>query len=62
MSEDNQDKKPPRKPLSREEINKIMNIFIEAKAKCGQKVETAILIDGDNTEILVDNRDPEKAN
>lgn len=45
-----------------EEIKKILDALEEAYAVSGKKLETAILFDGDNSQMLIDNRKEEDLN
>ena len=53
MSEDNNE-------LTKEDIMDIIRLLKEANEKAGRKIEFATLHQGDDIEILVDNRDKEK--
>jgi hypothetical protein len=53
-----------KKPISKEEIAKILELYMKAKEEAGQKVETGTLYDGDNPEgkVIIDNRDENDLN
>ena len=46
-----------KKPLTQDEINEIMQAFIEAKRQVGEEVTFAYLLDGENTRVLIDDRE-----
>jgi hypothetical protein len=50
--------------ISKEELAKILELYIKAKEEAGQKVETGILYDGDNPdgEMIIDNREDKDLN
>ena len=48
--------------LTKEELKKIIEAVAEAYKKAGKEIKTATMIQGDDKEILIDNRKPEENN
>lgn len=48
--------------LSKEEFDELLAAVIEAYELVGKKIQTATLYDGDNTELVIDNREDKEIN
>ena len=51
-----------KKELTKEGITEILNLICQAKENAGQKVAMATMHEGEETTILLDNRDKESIN
>jgi hypothetical protein len=53
-----------KKPIDKEELEKIMKLIAEAYEEAGKKLETATLFDSENPDgtLVVDNRDDKELN